>query len=87
MAVTRLVALGPSLAVCIATGSDTGLFNAINEWLNITEASTAEYFELCIELLVRLGILRNSAQFGALLRNIADVPFPPHRRASSASAT
>ena len=38
MAVTRLVALGPSLAVCIATGSDTGLFNAINEWLNILQS-------------------------------------------------
>ena len=38
VAVTRLVALGPSLAVCIATGSDTGLFNAINEWLNILQS-------------------------------------------------
>ena len=31
----------------------------INEWLNITEASTAEYFELCIELLARLVRQRN----------------------------
>ena len=35
---TRVVALGPALAVSVATGSDTALFNSINEWLNILQS-------------------------------------------------
>jgi natural resistance-associated macrophage protein 2 len=35
---TRLVALGPALFVSIATGSNTGLFNNINEWLNVLQS-------------------------------------------------
>ena len=35
---TRVVALGPALAVSVATGSNTALFNSINEWLNILQS-------------------------------------------------
>jgi natural resistance-associated macrophage protein len=38
---TRAIALGPAVAVCLATGSDTALFNNINQWLNILQAGRA----------------------------------------------
>jgi natural resistance-associated macrophage protein len=35
---TRAAALGPALAVSVATGSNTALFNNINEWLNVLQS-------------------------------------------------
>ena len=38
VAFTRLFALGPAMAVAIGTGSDTSLFNNINEYLNVLQS-------------------------------------------------
>jgi len=38
VALTRAFALGPALLVSVATGSDTSLFNNINEYLNILQS-------------------------------------------------
>ncbi|GMI12971.1 hypothetical protein TrLO_g11068 [Triparma laevis f. longispina] len=43
VAITRLVALGPAVLVCLATADNSGLTNKINEWLNILQSVQLPY--------------------------------------------
>ena len=38
VAITRAVALGPAVIVCLATANNSALTNKINEWLNILQS-------------------------------------------------
>jgi len=38
VAITRFIALGPAVFVCLATAGNSGLTNKINEWLNILQS-------------------------------------------------
>ena len=53
VAITRFVALGPAVFVCLATANDPTLTNKINEWLNILQSVQLPY--AMFPLLVLVG--------------------------------
>jgi hypothetical protein len=59
VAFTRLFALGPALLVAVTTGSDTSLFNNINEYLNILQS-----VQLPFAMLPVLHFAASRAQMG-----------------------
>ena len=70
VAITRLVALGPAVLVCLATAGNSPLTNKINEWLNILQSVQLPYAMFPLMILCARADLMGAQAMGGWHKKI-----------------